>query len=231
MNTIAHDDGRKRCSWPGTDPLYIAYHDTDWGVPERDSRALFEKLLLDGFQAGLSWITILRKRENFRRAFDGFEPQRVARYGERKVAALMQDAGIVRNRAKIEGAILSARAYLELAEVQDFSEFVWDFVECLAGARPSPCRDRGLAPPLESACGEGFQILRADHRLRLHAGGRHGQRPFGRLLSPRRMRGFGGLDVAKGQAPEAQMSISRPTAHSCPRALARLALRDRAFSV
>ena len=106
MSTIAHEDGRKRCSWPGTDPLYIAYHDTDWGVPERDSRALFEKLLLDGFQAGLSWITILRKRENFRRAFDGFEPQRVARYGERKVAALMQDAGIVRNRAKIEGAIL-----------------------------------------------------------------------------------------------------------------------------
>ena len=129
MSTIAHEDGRKRCSWPGADPLYVAYHDTDWGVPERDSRALFEKLLLDGFQAGLSWITILRKRENFRRAFDGFEPQRVARYGEKKVAALMQDAGIVRNRAKIEGAILSARAYLELAQKQEFSQFVWDFVD------------------------------------------------------------------------------------------------------
>jgi len=144
MSSIAHDDGRKRCSWPGTDPLYIAYHDTDWGVPERDSRALFEKLLLDGFQAGLSWITILRKRDNFRRAFDGFEPQRVARYGERKVAVLMQDAGIVRNRAKIEGAILSARAYLELAEVQDFSEFVWDFVD----GQPvqNAWRERGQVP-------------------------------------------------------------------------------------
>ncbi|MBV8764918.1 MAG: DNA-3-methyladenine glycosylase I [Hyphomicrobiales bacterium] len=129
MSTIEHEDGHRRCSWPGTDPLYVAYHDTDWGVPERDSRALFEKLLLDGFQAGLSWITILRKRENFRRAFDGFEPQRVARFGERKVAALMQNAGIVRNRAKIDGAILSARAYLELAQSRDFSEFVWDFVD------------------------------------------------------------------------------------------------------
>jgi DNA-3-methyladenine glycosylase I len=129
MSTIEHEDGWTRCSWPGTDPLYVAYHDTDWGVPEQDSRALFEKLVLDGFQAGLSWITILRKRDNFRRAFDNFEPQRVARYGEKKVAALMQDAGIVRNRAKIEGAILSARAYLELSRTREFSDFVWDFVE------------------------------------------------------------------------------------------------------
>ena len=129
MSTIEPADERTRCSWPGADPLYVAYHDTDWGVPERDSRALFEKLLLDGFQAGLSWITILRKRENFRRAFDGFEPRRLARYGDRKVAALMEDAGIVRNRAKIEGAILSARAYIELAQSRDFSEFVWDFVD------------------------------------------------------------------------------------------------------
>jgi DNA-3-methyladenine glycosylase I len=129
MSTIEPADGRTRCSWPGADPLYVAYHDTDWGVPERDSRALFEKLLLDGFQAGLSWITILRKRENFRRAFDGFEPRRLARYGDKKVAALMEDAGIVRNRAKIEGAILSARAYIELAQSRDFSEFVWDFVD------------------------------------------------------------------------------------------------------
>src|ERR1700751_604205 len=126
MSTIEHPDGLVRCFWPGTDPLYVAYHDTDWGVPERDSRALFEKLLLDGFQAGLSWITIRRKRENFRRAFDGFEPQRVARYGERKVAALMQDAGIVRNRAKIEGAILSARAYLEgMEKGTGFSALLW----------------------------------------------------------------------------------------------------------
>jgi DNA-3-methyladenine glycosylase I len=129
MSTIEHPDGRVRCSWPGTDPLYVAYHDTDWGVPERDSRALFEKLVLDGFQAGLSWITILRKRENFRRAFDGFEPARVARYNRRKVESLMRDAGIVRNRAKIEGSVISARSFLELSGKQEFSEFVWSFVD------------------------------------------------------------------------------------------------------
>ena len=129
MSTIEHPDGRMRCSWPGTDPLYVAYHDTDWGVPERDSRALFEKLVLDGFQAGLSWITILRKRENFRRAFNGFEPARMARYNRRKIESLMNDAGIVRNRAKIEGSVISARAYLDLSQKQDFSEFIWSFVD------------------------------------------------------------------------------------------------------
>jgi len=129
MSTILHADGLVRCSWPGTDPLYVTYHDRDWGVPERDGRALFEKLLLDGFQAGLSWITILRKRENFRRAFDGFEPRRIARYGEPKIAALMQDAGIVRNRAKIVGAVLSARAYLDMAETRGFADFIWGFVD------------------------------------------------------------------------------------------------------
>ncbi len=119
----------RRCPWCGTDPLYCAYHDEEWGVPERDSRALFEKLLLDGFQAGLSWITILRKRDNFRRAFDGFEPEVMARYGPEKTAALMADAGIVRNRAKIEGAVLSARAYLDLREKGvDFSAFLWESV-------------------------------------------------------------------------------------------------------
>src|ERR1700681_4727392 len=110
---VLHPDGIKRCSWATSDPLYVAYHDTEWGVPELDDRALFEKLLLDGFQAGLSWITILRKRDNFRRAFDDFEPQKIARYTPKKVERLMQDAGIVRNRLKIEGAVLSARAYLE----------------------------------------------------------------------------------------------------------------------
>ncbi|MCL2778721.1 MAG: DNA-3-methyladenine glycosylase I [Polyangiaceae bacterium] len=129
MSTILHPDGHMRCFWPGTDPLYVAYHDVDWGVPEIDGRALFEKLVLDGFQAGLSWITILRKRENFRSAFDGFEPQRMARYTDRKIASLMADAGIVRNRAKIEGAVKSACAYLDLAGKQDFSAFIWDFVD------------------------------------------------------------------------------------------------------
>ena len=125
-----HPDGLRRCPWPGQDPLYVAYHDDEWGVPERDDQALFEKLILDGFQAGLSWITILRKRDNFRRAFEGFDPMAVARYDARRVAALMNDAGIVRNRAKIEGAVASARAYLAIMETgPGFSKLLWDFVD------------------------------------------------------------------------------------------------------
>ena len=120
----------KRCPWPGTDPLYVAYHDEEWGVPERDDRALYEKLVLDGFQAGLSWITILRKREAFRRAFDGFTPETVARYSKRKVEALMRDERIVRNRMKIEGSILSARAWLEIMERgPGFASYLWGFVD------------------------------------------------------------------------------------------------------
>jgi DNA-3-methyladenine glycosylase I len=115
-----------RCGWCGTDPLYVAYHDTEWGVPEYDDRALFEKLILDGFQAGLSWITILRKRDAFRAAFEGFEPEIIARYDEAKVEALMGDAGIVRNRAKIVGTIASAKAYLTLQERGGLSTFLWD---------------------------------------------------------------------------------------------------------
>ena len=129
-SSLLHPDGLTRCPWPGEDPFYVAYHDTEWGVPEFDDRALYEKLILDGFQAGLSWITILRKRDNFRRAFDDFEPAAIARYGQPKVTALMNDAGIVRNRAKIEGAILSARGYLELMEKgPGFSTLLWDFVD------------------------------------------------------------------------------------------------------
>jgi DNA-3-methyladenine glycosylase I len=120
----------KRCPWPGTDPLYIAYHDKEWGVPERDDRALYEKLVLDGFQAGLSWITILRKREAFRSAFDGFDPERIARFTNKKVEALMRDEGIVRNRAKIEGAIASARAWLQMMEQgAGFGAYLWGFVD------------------------------------------------------------------------------------------------------
>ena len=130
MSALLHPDGLLRCPWSQKDPLYVAYHDDEWGVPERDDRALFEKLVLDGFQAGLSWITILRKRDNFRRAFDGFEPDIIARYGKRKVTALMNDAGIVRNRAKIEGAVASARAYLDVMEKgPGFSKLLWGFVD------------------------------------------------------------------------------------------------------
>jgi DNA-3-methyladenine glycosylase I len=119
-----------RCPWPGTDPLYVAYHDEEWGVPEYDDRALYEKLILDGFQAGLAWITILRKRDAFRQAFDGFAPEKIARYTPKKVEALMSDAGIVRNRLKIEGAIGSAQVWLDMMEGgPGFSAFLWDFVD------------------------------------------------------------------------------------------------------
>lgn len=134
-----------RCDWAGNDPLYCAYHDTEWGVPEYDSRALWEKLVLDGFQAGLAWITILRKRDAFRRAFEGFDPDVVARFGEDDIARLMQDAGIVRSRAKIAGAIGNARAYLAMRDAgEDFATFVWAAV----GGVPlqNACRSRADVP-------------------------------------------------------------------------------------
>jgi len=145
---LVHADGLKRCPWPKLDPLYVRYHDEEWGVPEYDDRALYEKLILDGFQAGLSWITILRKRENFRRAFDDFDPAKIARYTPRKVEKLMQDEGIVRNRMKIEGTILSARAYLDVMEKEGFSRLLWDFV----GGRPKVNQFRSTSQvPAETA--------------------------------------------------------------------------------
>lgn len=120
----------QRCSWAQSDPLLSIYHDTEWGVPEYDSRALWEKLVLDGFQAGLSWITILRKRDAFRRAFKNFQPEAVARFREADVARLLQNPGIIRSRAKIEAAIGSARAYLSMKDAgEDFSHFAWSFVD------------------------------------------------------------------------------------------------------
>jgi DNA-3-methyladenine glycosylase I len=124
MTAVNHEDGTWRCSWCGTEPIYVHYHDTDWGVPEYDSRALWEKLILDGFQAGLSWITILKKRENFRVAFDMFDPEVIAKYNTIKVSALMNDTGIVRNRLKVEATITNAQAYLEM---KDFSAYLWGF--------------------------------------------------------------------------------------------------------
>ena len=124
---------RTRCGWVNEDPLYLAYHDEEWGVPVRDDRKLFEMLLLEGAQAGLSWYTILKKREAYRRAFDGFDPKRVARYDERKVASLLQDPGIVRNRLKVRAAIGNARAWLDLRESGvDPPAFLWEF----SGGKP-----------------------------------------------------------------------------------------------
>ncbi len=119
----------QRCAWCGTDPLYVAYHDREWGRPETGSRALFEKLVLDGFQAGLSWLTILRKRENFRAAFAQFDPERLARWGEAEVARALADPGIVRHRGKVEAAVLNARAWHEIEAREGFDRFLWRFVD------------------------------------------------------------------------------------------------------
>lgn len=124
---------KRRCPWCGEAPLYVAYHDTEWGVPVRDDATLFEFLILEGMQAGLSWITILRKRENFRKAFDNFSAHKIARYKEAKLKKLMQDAGIIRNRQKIEAAVKNARGFLAVQkEFGSFSEYIWSFV----GHRP-----------------------------------------------------------------------------------------------
>jgi DNA-3-methyladenine glycosylase I len=118
-----------RCTWAGADALYVRYHDEEWGVPMTDDRALFEKLTLEGFQAGLSWITILRKRENFRAAFHNFDPERIARYTARDIERLMKNEGIIRNRAKIEAAISNAKTYLVISERMPFSQYLWGFLD------------------------------------------------------------------------------------------------------
>ena len=162
-------------------------------MPEYGDRALYEKLVLDGFQAGLSWITILRKRENFRRAFDGFVPEKIARYRPAKVERLMADAGIVRNRAKIEGTVRSARAWLDIMEKgPGFSKLLWDFLDGkpkinhYKSTRQVPNEtaiSRAMSKELDAAR---LQVLRPDHRLCLHAGDRHGQRSSDHVPSARR---------------------------------------------
>lgn len=155
-----------RCPWPGiADPVYSRYHDEEWGVPLADDVRLFEKLVLESFQSGLSWLTILKKRDNFRRAFHGFDPERVARFGTRDIARLMGDAGIVRNRAKIEAAIANARAYLRLRETRSLGAFLWDHVDGQASTNtfrrfaevPSATtQSKAMAKALKS---RGFQFL------------------------------------------------------------------------
>ena len=153
---------KTRCAWPGGDPLYIAYHDEEWGVPEYDGRALYEKLVLDGFQAGLSWITILKKRENFRKAFHDFDPARIARYGARDVERLLKNDGIIRSRAKIEAAIRGARLWLEIEEEPGgFRDFIWKHVD--GKPRINRFRTRGQVPAQtenERRSGEGTEAAR-----------------------------------------------------------------------
>ena len=119
----------ERCGWAGPEQIYLDYHDTDWGVPEYDSRALWEKLILDGFQAGLSWITILKKRENFRSAFAGFDPNIVAEWGDDQIATLLNDPGIIRHRGKIEAAIVNARVWQRIEAREGFDQFLWKYVD------------------------------------------------------------------------------------------------------
>jgi len=133
---------KQRCAWPGDDPLYCAYHDEEWGVPLHDDRSLFEFLILEGAQAGLSWITILRKRENYRAAFDNFDAARIARYGMDKIESLLQDAGIVRNRLKVEAAVNNAQKFLNVQEeFGSFDAFIWQFT----GNKPRQNKWRNLA--------------------------------------------------------------------------------------
>ncbi|MFO1389563.1 DNA-3-methyladenine glycosylase I [Cellvibrio sp.] len=136
-----------RCPWCGTDPLYMEYHDKEWGTPLYDNQKLFEFLILEGAQAGLSWITVLRKRENYRKAFDNFDPIKIARYSDAKVEKLLQNEGIIRNRLKIESAIKNAKAYLAMQKNgEDFSEFLWSFV----GGKPKQNKLKHMGEALAS---------------------------------------------------------------------------------
>ena len=157
-------DPVRRCPWCGSDPLYIAYHDEEWGVPEYESRALFEKLMLEGFQAGLSWITILRKREAFRAAFAGFEPEVIAGWGPAEIERLLTNAGIVRHRGKIEATIAGANAFLRIEAREGFSAYIWGFVggrtivnqlASLSGAPSESAQSRAMSRALKA---DGFKF-------------------------------------------------------------------------
>ena len=181
-----------RCSWSGSDPLYVRYHDEEWGFPVADDRRLFEKICLEGFQSGLSWLTILRKRDNFRAAFRAFDRERVARFGARDVARLLKDAGIVRHRGKIESTVNNAKRARELArEHGSLASFFWSF-EPPASDRPKrltwPVLRTMAKTPASIALSKALkqrrlELRRPDDRLRLHAGHGPRQRPPRRLRS------------------------------------------------
>lgn len=156
----------RRCDWPGIDdPIYTRYHDEEWGVPLVDSRLLFEKLVLEGFQSGLSWLTILKKRDNFRRAFDNFDAEKISRYGKRDVDRLLQDAGIIRNRMKIEATIDNAKAYLALSKQMPFAHFIWGFVDAsplqnkLATVKEAPAATETSTRLSKTLKNEGFRFV------------------------------------------------------------------------
>ena len=173
-----------RCSWP-SNPLSIRYHDEEWGLPQHDDRVLFEFLILEGAQAGLSWDTVLQKRENYRAAFDGFNPQRIARYDRRKQQSLLRNPGIIRNRLKIASAAKNAKAFLDIQkEFGSFDTYIWQFVE---GGSPRmnawrtgqrlPARTSGVRRHEQGPQETRLQLRGLNHLLRLHAGRGHGERP------------------------------------------------------
>ncbi len=168
-----------RCTWAENDPLLRDYHDVEWGVPERDSRALWELLMLEGFQAGLAWIIVLRKRDAFRKAFKGFDPAKVARFRESDVERLLENPGIIRSRAKIESTIKAARIYLGMQKAgEDFATFLWGIVggKPIRNQGPGPSTNAALRRNVEAAQEARLQICWPRDRVRLHAGRRHGKR-------------------------------------------------------
>ncbi len=178
----------KRCAWAEGSPELAAYHDEEWGVPRYDEAILFEMLVLESFQAGLSWNLILRKRDAFRRAFDGFDPERIGTYGGREVARLLGDEGIVRSRAKIAATIANANAYLAMRDRGErLSELVWSFVdgEPIVGGRSGAYAKRGVGGAIGGAEGARLLVRRRGDDVLVHAGGRAGERPRAGLLPAR----------------------------------------------
>ena len=195
----------QRCAWAGSDPLMQAYHDEQWGVPVHDERMLFEMLSLEGAQAGLSWSSILQRRAAYQLLFDNFEPEVVARYDETKIAALLVDARIIRNRAKIRSVVSNAQAFLQVqADCGGFAQFLWAFVDgqprlnCFQSMEEVPAEDSGIAGAGGGPQTPWLPLRRPDHLLRLHAVLRPGQRPRGRLFS---------LPLLKASVPPHQLML------------------------
>ncbi len=180
----------QRCHWAaGGAPHYVAYHDKEWGVPQHDDRVLFEFLILEGAQAGLSWSTILNKRENYRKAFASFDPRKVAKFDKAKIGQLLLDPGIVRNRLKVESAVINARAFLEVQkEFGSFDAYIWQFVGGKPRSNAWKSHEAGAGQHRGIGCDEQgpeatrLQVRRQHDHVRLHAGDRHGERPYARLL-------------------------------------------------
>ena len=189
METARHKS-MSRCHWvENGSPLYLAYHDKEWGVPQHDDRVLFEFLILEGAQAGLSWSTILNKRENYRKAFSQFDARKVAKYDKAKIGQLLLDPGIVRNRLKIEAAVINARAFLEVQkEFGSFDAYIWQFVGGKPRRNAWKSHEQVPASTPRIRCHEQgpeasrFQVRRQHHHVRVHAGHRNGKRPYVQLL-------------------------------------------------